>query len=525
MRPDRLVVGEVRGAELADLLSALNTGHEGGCGTVHANSAGDVPARLEALAALGGMGRDALHAQLAAALQVLVHVRRLPDGRRWGGRVAPGPPRSGDRALPDRAPRSGSARARRACRATATSSSAGSSVGVRGEPDGCARPPVWPAGWRSGPRAPLRLRVRAAPAARWRGRGVWAGFAGAVLAGASLAGGLLGGGAGAALGTSVALPALTAVLVWRRHRGRAAAGVAGGGGVRGRVNSSPGCCGWVTYPPPRCESPHVMPPSWRRQPPSRRWVGRSRPPSGAAVRDPVCESLVELGIAWEVAERTGASLNATLDALTGRLSARRTVGHMVAAELSAPRATGRLLAVLPVAGVLLGYSFGGDPLAFLTGSLPGPAEPHCRGRAGMCGGCLDRADRRRGRGLRWPRTSWPRSPWVWPWPAGGPARRGDCGHRRSVGRERWVRGCGYHGGGCPARWPLRGVRCSWWPGWVGGESRWPSRSARPATSCSGGCSAVKRHGDASRSSRTSRRRATCWRSVSIRACRSEARSR
>jgi pilus assembly protein CpaF len=83
MRPDRLVVGEVRGAELADLLTALNTGHEGGCGTVHANSAGDVPARLEALAALGGLGRDALHAQLAAAVQVLIHVRRLPDGRRW----------------------------------------------------------------------------------------------------------------------------------------------------------------------------------------------------------------------------------------------------------------------------------------------------------------------------------------------------------------------------------------------------------------------------------------------------------
>lgn len=83
MRPDRLVVGEVRGAELADLLSALNTGHEGGCGTVHANSAADVPVRLEALGALGGLSRDALHAQLAAAIQVLVHVRRLPDGRRW----------------------------------------------------------------------------------------------------------------------------------------------------------------------------------------------------------------------------------------------------------------------------------------------------------------------------------------------------------------------------------------------------------------------------------------------------------
>lgn len=83
MRPDRLVVGEVRGAELADLLAALNTGHEGGCGTVHANSAADVPARLEALAALGGMPRAALHAQAASALEVLVHIGRLGDGRRW----------------------------------------------------------------------------------------------------------------------------------------------------------------------------------------------------------------------------------------------------------------------------------------------------------------------------------------------------------------------------------------------------------------------------------------------------------
>ena len=82
MRPDRLVVGEVRGAEIADLLTAMNTGHEGGCGTVHANSAGDVPARLEALAALGGMGRAALHAQLAAALDLVIHIRRHPSGRR-----------------------------------------------------------------------------------------------------------------------------------------------------------------------------------------------------------------------------------------------------------------------------------------------------------------------------------------------------------------------------------------------------------------------------------------------------------
>jgi len=82
MRPDRLVVGEVRGAEVCDLLAALNTGHDGGAGTVHANSAREVPARLEALAATGGLSRPALHSQLAAAVQVVLHVRRLRSGAR-----------------------------------------------------------------------------------------------------------------------------------------------------------------------------------------------------------------------------------------------------------------------------------------------------------------------------------------------------------------------------------------------------------------------------------------------------------
>ena len=80
MRPDRLVVGEVRGPEVVDLLAALNTGHEGGAGTLHANSAYDVPARLEALAASAGMGRDALHSQLASGLRVVVHLVRAPGG-------------------------------------------------------------------------------------------------------------------------------------------------------------------------------------------------------------------------------------------------------------------------------------------------------------------------------------------------------------------------------------------------------------------------------------------------------------
>lgn len=82
MRPDRIVVGEVRGAEVVDLLAALNTGHDGGAGTVHANSPAEVPARLEALAALGGLDRRALHSQLAAAVQVIIHVDRGPNGRR-----------------------------------------------------------------------------------------------------------------------------------------------------------------------------------------------------------------------------------------------------------------------------------------------------------------------------------------------------------------------------------------------------------------------------------------------------------
>ena len=82
MRPDRLVVGEVRGAEMTDLLAALNTGHDGGCGTLHANRSAEVPARLEALGTAAGLGREAVHSQLAAALAVVVHLRRTPGGRR-----------------------------------------------------------------------------------------------------------------------------------------------------------------------------------------------------------------------------------------------------------------------------------------------------------------------------------------------------------------------------------------------------------------------------------------------------------
>lgn len=82
MRPDRLIVGEVRGPEVIDLLTALNTGHEGGCATLHANSAADVPARLEALGLMAGLDRPAIHSLAAAGLAAVVHVARDHAGRR-----------------------------------------------------------------------------------------------------------------------------------------------------------------------------------------------------------------------------------------------------------------------------------------------------------------------------------------------------------------------------------------------------------------------------------------------------------
>ena len=82
MRPDRIVVGEVRGGEVVDMLAALNTGHQGGCATVHANGAAEVPARIEALALAAGLDRAAAHALLGAGVQVVLHVHRGRDGGR-----------------------------------------------------------------------------------------------------------------------------------------------------------------------------------------------------------------------------------------------------------------------------------------------------------------------------------------------------------------------------------------------------------------------------------------------------------
>jgi pilus assembly protein CpaF len=84
MRPDRIIVGEVRGAEALDMLQAMNTGHDGGLCTVHANSPRDALSRLETMVLIAGteLPSRAVREQIASAIQLIVHVRRFDDGVR-----------------------------------------------------------------------------------------------------------------------------------------------------------------------------------------------------------------------------------------------------------------------------------------------------------------------------------------------------------------------------------------------------------------------------------------------------------
>ncbi len=90
MRPDRIVIGEVRGPEALDLLTALNTGHEGALSTVHANSAADALNRLETLALMAGVGlpHEAIAEQVQRGVDLVVHVERRADGSRRVAEIA-----------------------------------------------------------------------------------------------------------------------------------------------------------------------------------------------------------------------------------------------------------------------------------------------------------------------------------------------------------------------------------------------------------------------------------------------------
>jgi pilus assembly protein CpaF len=84
MRPDRIIVGEVRGAEVLDMLQAMNTGHDGSMTTVHANTPRDALTRLEHMVGMTGIEvpLKALRSQITSALDVVIQVQRLSDGRR-----------------------------------------------------------------------------------------------------------------------------------------------------------------------------------------------------------------------------------------------------------------------------------------------------------------------------------------------------------------------------------------------------------------------------------------------------------
>jgi len=91
MRPDRIVIGEVRGGEAFDLLTALNTGHDGALSTVHASSAEDALARIEVLALMAGVGlpSEVIAEQLRRGIDLVVHIARSPDGRRRVETIVP----------------------------------------------------------------------------------------------------------------------------------------------------------------------------------------------------------------------------------------------------------------------------------------------------------------------------------------------------------------------------------------------------------------------------------------------------
>lgn len=84
MRPDRIILGEIRGGEVLDMLQAMNTGHDGSMATLHANSPRDALSRLELLAGFAGYNgsENTLRQQIASSLDLIVHIGRLRDGQR-----------------------------------------------------------------------------------------------------------------------------------------------------------------------------------------------------------------------------------------------------------------------------------------------------------------------------------------------------------------------------------------------------------------------------------------------------------
>ena len=325
MRPDRLVVGEVRGAEVVDLLAALNTGHGGGCGTLHANSAADVPARVEALSLAAGLPRSAAHSQLASALDVVIHLGRGRDGRR---RVL-------ELGVPER---DGSGHV--ALRTAATF-----------EADRVVRGPA-----------------AGALAARLGLGGVVSAWLVALLAGMAVAALVPSAGpvprrpGRSRQGWSVPVP----VLARRRRVAADQAAVLevcdllAADLAAGRPPDAALAAGAERWPPlvPVVEAMRLgadVPEAMRRLAAERRGAADLRWVAGA----------------WQVAQHSGHGLAAALERTAAGLRARRRTRRLVDSELASARSTARLVACLPVAVLLMGSGAGSDPWSFLLATPVG----------------------------------------------------------------------------------------------------------------------------------------------------------
>ena len=323
MRPDRLVVGEVRGAEVRELLAALNTGHEGGMSTLHANGPAEVPARFEALGALAAMPREGVHAQLREALRVVVHVVRRGGHRIVDrvGVVVPDPGRPGAVRVVEAA----GAASRPGRRARAAIASSGS----------CRRSPPDAGGWVvltaavvAGPGLPGVAR----PQRGWRATAP-------ADAGQPAARGR---GSSAVLGPAARWLADAPRRLGRRlRRGRR-------GGARRRAR--PARRGPRVGPVAGCAGPRTwLAPHLRASVDSGRGVTTVlEGQSGLAARQR--RDLALLVAAWRLAEEVGAAASAVTASAAASVRERRAAADRTAVVVAGPRASMVLLSALPLAG-------------------------------------------------------------------------------------------------------------------------------------------------------------------------------